>query len=254
MPMRRTLAVVLVLFVAGCGEEAGNEPRDAADTAETTAEPQRLFLTISQDNDTVKGRTVLLTGDVSEPGATIDVDGEKEATANANGVFRVRLRLPELGENAFRVEATKPGFDGDSQTISITRERTARELAAVRARRRERRERELADLRTNAKPIPPRQLQKNPDSFAGERIVISGEIFQIQEGGDNFFLMNTECETEFDITICDGPSVYVTYDFSIPQAEEDLVTVYGTVQGGYDYETQAGGSNFVGHVEARIIE
>jgi hypothetical protein len=31
-------------------------------------------------------------------------------------------------------------------------------------------------------------------------------------------------------------------------------TVYGEVQGGYDYETQIGGSNYVAHVEGEIIE
>jgi len=32
------------------------------------------------------------------------------------------------------------------------------------------------------------------------------------------------------------------------------VTVYGRVQGGYEYDTSTGGSNYVGHIKARIIE
>ena len=38
------------------------------------------------------------------------------------------------------------------------------------------------------------------------------------------------------------------------KAEEDLVTVYGTVTGGLDYDTAVGGSNFVASIEADIIE
>ena len=101
---------------------------------------------------------------------------------------------------------------------------------------------------------PQRNFRRAPISSQASRSR-SGEIFQIQEdGGDNFFLINTECETEFDIRLCDGPTVHVTYDESTDKTEDDFVTVYGIVEGGYEYDTSIGGSNFVASVDAEIIE
>ena len=46
----------------------------------------------------------------------------------------------------------------------------------------------------------------------------------------------------------------MTYPFPTDKTEEDLVTVYGVAAGGHEYDTQIGGSNFVGSIDARIIE
>jgi hypothetical protein len=258
MPIRRIAALSLafvVLIASGCGQ---SEESDGTATSKT-APPEPTVVTfenVNEDGEKFRRKRLEVTGVASEPGAEIDAGEGRTTTADSKGEFSLRVRLKEIGENAIDLIASKPGFESSTRTIYITRGRTAAERAALRERERLRREREEAELRASAQAIDPKQFQKNPDEFAGEKVVISGEIFQIQEGDldENFLLMNTECETEFEVRICDGPTVHVTYEGSTDKTEEDLVTVYGTVTGGYEYETQIGGANYVGSIEAEILE
>lgn len=250
------MCAALAFGVGGCGEEDERaDGTEAAETQATTEVAQDLGLEVNEDGETVKGKSVLVTGQVDPGQAEVFVNGERVLTDDS-GRFRKRAGLPNVGRNAITVKAVKEGFDPVTETIHVTRRRTAAEVAASRERRRKARERRLATLRSEARAIPPREFQKDPDRYSGDPVVMSGQIFQIQEGRgeENFFLMNTECATEFDVTLCDGPTVYVSYDFSTRFTEESLVSVLGVVQGGYEYDTQIGGSNYVGHIRAEIIE
>jgi hypothetical protein len=211
---------------------------------------------VNEDGDTVTGRRLELTGVVSEPGAEIDAGNDQSTTADEQGHFSLTVRLEAIGENTFFVAARKPGFTSDNGTIYVTRRRTAAERQALRERRIERQARLEAELRATAQWLDPELLQKNPDKYAGERVVMTGEVMQIREGDvdGSFLLMNTGCETEYEVRICDGPLVHVSYDGETDKTEDDLVTVYGTVEGGLEYETQMGGSNYVGSIEGGIIE
>lgn len=256
--------VAATLVGVGCGSESGTESNNADESARgyprgytAPPEPKDLTLVINEDGETLRGRNQKITG-TTEPGASVTVNadtGITEATASPNGKFKVPVELDEIGENELYVKATLEGFEDEATRIYVTRERTAAEARAYREAQQRKREQELAELRA-APATDPELLQKNPDRHAGEKIAISGEIFQIQErpGGGGFFLMNTMCSTEYDITICDGPTVYVTYKGTNDLTEDDLVTVYGVVRGGYEYDTQAGGSNYVAHIAAKILE
>ena len=243
-------AAIGVLVVAGCG---GDDSGGGGSATKREKPKEVVIQNVNEDGETVEGGRIVITGVVSEPGAEVQV-GDKEVTANHEGHFRARTPLPRIGENRIYIDARKSGFESDSETVYVTRELTAQERQARAERRRQRREAELAELRASAQQLDPELFQKDPDRYFGEKVVMSGQIFQIQEGGDNFLLMDTMCSTEYDITICDGPTVYVTYPFPTDKTEEDLVTVYGEAMGGYEYETQIGGSNYVGWIEARIIE
>lgn len=248
--------MALAIAVPACGGESGGDASTAERARSTTPEPPpELELAVNEDGESVKGKSVLVTGRVEPGQAEVLVNGERVLTDDS-GRFKKRAGLPDVGENVITIKATKEGFDSVTETIRVTRRRTSAEIAASRERRRKARERRLATLRNEARAIPPREFQKDPDRHTGDSVVMSGQIFQIQEGRDedNFFLMNTECSTEFDITLCDGPTVYVSYDFSTKFTEDSLVTVYGVVEGGYEYDTQIGGSNYVGHIRAEIIE
>lgn len=258
------LALLIVIgAVAGESEDTGDD-NQAQDTPATEAPREVTIETIAEDGTAVEGKSVLVSGTVSEPGAKVEVEN-KEVTADADGEFQVRISLPKVGDNSSFVTARKPGFEPDSMSISITRELTAKERAIRAERRRVARERaaerrrlareaELAELRNSAVALDPGQFQKDPDRYTGQNITMTGQIFQIQEGGPNFFLMTTECDTSYGATLCTGPDVYVSYAFPTDKTEEDVVTVYGTVRGGYEYDTAAGGSAYVGHLRARIID
>ncbi len=49
-------------------------------------------------------------------------------------------------------------------------------------------------------------------------------------------------------------NVWVDVVGTIKSAEDDIITVYGTVQGTKSYETQIGGETYVPQVKARYVE
>ena len=251
-----TLAV-LAFLAAGCGTET-DDTADRPASSVSADEPRDVSPDVSidspSDGDETTSATMMITGTASPPEAEIRI-GSRTATPDARGAWEREIKL-ELGENAIDVVASVPGSSETADAgITVTRKRTAAQRKAFRAAQERRRLARLDRLRANARAIDPKQLQKSPDRYTGDEVMITGEIFQIQErDGDNFFLMNTECETEYEVTFCNGPTVHVTYGFSTEKTEDDIVTVYGTVAGGYEYDTQIGGTNFVGSVEARIIE
>jgi hypothetical protein len=243
------VAVVLGLLVTvGCGDDGGGGDNGKPDR------PKEVTIDfVEQDGMTVHRKRIVLSGTVSPARATVSVKN-KTVTSDAKGDFRIPVPLREIGENMIYLDARKPGWKSAHETLYVSRALTVAERAARAERRRQRREAALAELRASAEALDPELFQKDPDRYYGKKLIMTGEIFQIQEGGDNFLLMDTECSTEYDITICDGPTVYVSYSFPTDKTEEDLVTVYGVAQGGYEYETQIGGSNYVGWIEAKIIE
>ena len=240
---------------AACGSESGGS-QDEPTQAELAAEKaEQLDVSIDEpfDGETTTRHRMMVSGTVEPPDAEVKVNGIS-ASVGPDGSWEERVDL-DLGENPVSVRATVPGSTEQvNDSIDIRRKRTAAQRRAYREAQERKRAERLANLRANAQPIDPELLQKDPDRYAGDVVVMTGEIFQIQEGGDNFFLMDTECSTEFDVTLCDGPTVHVAYDFPTDKTEEDLVTIYGTVIGGMEYDTAAGGSNYVASIEGEIIE
>lgn len=103
----------------------------------------------------------------------------------------------------------------------------------------------------SAQSIPYNQLHKDADRYSGKKVKFRGQIFQIQEDGElgGFMLLAV---TDEGYGFWDD-NVWINYDHSISAAEEDIITVYGTVVGETEYETQIGGSTYVPEIDARYI-
>lgn len=242
---------VAVLLLVGCGEESDKEQGSTSE-AQTETEPQleviQLDVTSPEDHATVKAKSTVVKGKVDPPSAKVLVDGRSVPVRG--GRFKIRVKL-SLGENDFALEAAAPGHEDADLTWTVIRKRSAAELAAIRERKRLEKQRKEQEFRAGAKTIDYDQLIKNPDRFTGEKVVYSGQVFQIQEDGfANWLLLSTSCEYD----IC-SDEIYVTYgDMSIDAAQDDQITVYGKVVGGHEYDTQGGGSNYVPHVKAYYID
>lgn len=248
-------ALATVAVLAGCGDSGDNaSSTGVSDGAAERARQLDVTIDSPLDGEETTRGSITVRGTVTPPDATVLVNSKRTAV-DGSGRWQDSVEL-EVGENAIAVTAAVEGSTARANDdIKVTRRRTAAQRAALRAARQRKRAAARARLRSTAKSIPPKQLQKNPDRYAGEPIVISGEIFQIQEDGSGgFLLMNTECETEYEIRICNGPTVHVEYAGSTSKTKDDFVTVYGTVVGGYEYDTAIGGSNFVASVKAEILE
>lgn len=278
--MNRPAAVALATLTmaatgfAGCGGSSSGSSSNAAETQKPTegdrvakrAEQLDVVVDEPSDEQETTKTSILISGTVTPADAKVVVVNGDEPSPSPDGRWKTRLDL-ELGRNFVGAKASVDGTTVTaSDSVNVTRKRTAaqsvaykaaqaRKRVARKAAQARKREERLTSLRANAQAIAPKLLQKNPDKYSDEQVVVSGEIFQIQEGqGDNFFLINTECTTEFEVRLCDGPTVHVAYDSETSKGEDDLVTVYGTVIGGLDYDTAAGGSNYVASIEADIIE
>jgi hypothetical protein len=251
--------LALLVFSGGCGSssdsESGSAAPESGSTSEPEPEPVELDVVVDKpsDGDTVRYPKVRVEGTVQPADADLRINN-RSVNVDSDGSFSKAVNL-EIGDNPINVRASVAGStDRASEDLTVIRRRTPAEQRAFRAAQERKRQERIANLRANAQTIDPELLQKNPDKYAGTPVAITGEIFQIQEGGDNFLLMNTKCETEYDITICDGPTVHVVYGFDTDKTEDDLTTIYGIVEGGYEYDTQAGGTNYVASVKAQIIE
>lgn len=94
------------------------------------------------------------------------------------------------------------------------------------------------------------QLARNPDTYNGEKIKISGKVLQAETGGDICYAriaMNNDYNTV----------VFVTYDSDLLNyrlLDDDQVTVYGTSLGIYSYEAVSGATITIPWLNADIIE
>lgn len=254
--MSRRLAVLLALAplsVAGCADDTNPaDPADGPAPAQTrTAEPEPTALEITRpgDGDEIRRGRVMLSG-TSEPGTKVNVDGIP-ATVASDGDWRRRVTL-RLGRQTFDVTAIAAGKERTRDDVTVTRRRSAAELRALRARRAAARARREANFKASAKAIPYNQLNKDADRYTGKRVVYRGRILQIQEdeGVGGFMLLQV---TDLGYGLWDDP-VWVDYERSISSAEDDVVTVYGTVTGAKSYETQIGGETYVPQIRARYVE
>lgn len=101
--------------------------------------------------------------------------------------------------------------------------------------------------------IDVRELDKNPDLHLGERIVLRGQVFTIQEDADGTFL-------QIWVRYPGGSSydriaVVVIYDGILPGVYEDTnITVYGTALGTFEGTNAYGGTITQPRVFADVIE
>lgn len=256
----RCFAAALCLVAVGCGGDGGGDDGSASSDGPTREEliaqkADQLDVSIDEpvDFDETTRTSLTVRGVVQPADAEVTVNG-RAAEVSGDGRWETSVDL-ELGSNSVNAKASVSGSTARANaSVTIRRTRTAAQRRAFRAAQKRKREARLAEVRANAREIDPELLQKDPDRYSGDLVKVAGQIFQIQEGGDNFMLLNTKCSTEYDITLCDGPTVHVFYDQSTNKTEDDLVVVYGRVEGGLDYDTAIGGSNYVASVEGEIIE
>lgn len=148
------------------------------------------------------------------------------------------------GTKTFKVAASKPGYDGDQASVDVRRRLSKAEKAERAAAAKQR-------WMASATSIPFGQLDKNPDRYSGDRVMYRGQIFQIQEDfGSTMILLSVTDEGYGFWT----DEIMVTYDGTTEAVEDDIVTIYGTVEGSETYETRIGGENTVAKIKAKYIE
>jgi hypothetical protein len=115
-----------------------NASAPGATSAPAPAAPKPIELTVTSPDDgtTVRTKSVLIKGVVSLDEADVVVGGDPATVRNGRFVARVPLHL---GDNEVDITAAAQDAEDQSTTVVVTRKRTARQLAALRERRRQRR-------------------------------------------------------------------------------------------------------------------
>ena len=94
------------------------------------------------------------------------------------------------------------------------------------------------------------QLARNPDTYMGEKVKVSGKVLQTGEDSGISYLrlaMNSSYDT----------IVFVTYDskdISYRLLENDMVTVYGSAFGVYSYQAVSGATITIPWILATYVE
>lgn len=96
------------------------------------------------------------------------------------------------------------------------------------------------------------ELDKNPDKYAGEYVKYKGQIIQIMEDETSTDIRLAVTKDSYGYDFNDV--IYITYEGTTEFVEDDIVTVYGTVEGSLTYESQAGYQITLPHIEAEIFE
>ena len=100
-------------------------------------------------------------------------------------------------------------------------------------------------------------LVKDPDSYAGKRYKVFGWVFQFDAAtGTDGFLADVGPKRKYDQYGYVQRAAFVADDSKLLKniVEGDLVTMYATVIGAYDYETQEGGATTVPQFDVNIIK
>ncbi len=262
-----TVAVLACLGAVGCADSSSTTTTGAAAPAvaptTTAAAPApdpttSLQVDAPQDQQIVHRSRITVSGRTDD-GAEVTVDGK--AVDVAAGRFRTTRKV-SLGDSTVVVKATAPGAAQTTQTLAVTRERSAAERqalerrrdqrrAAAKRRRAERKARARASFIASAGAVPYKALQKDAGAHKGKHVVFRGQVFQIQQDGDLGGIMLLSV-TDEGYGFWDD-NIWVDYDHAIGANEDDIVTVYGTITGSKSYETQAGGETYVPRMHARYI-
>lgn len=216
--------------------------------AESTVNEIALFKTRS-DSFTVRG-------EVDPATATVGWHrtGRQSTTpvsVHPDGTFTTRLPTHKSGANDFVIEAEQSGYRKDDHIVGVIRKLSPAQLAAQRAARERARAAARQSFINRATTIPYNQLEKNADRYKGKRVVYRGQIFQIQEDGDNGGIMLLSV-TDEGYGFWDD-NIWIDYDHSIRSAKDDIITVYGRITGQQSYETQIGGETYVPRMRAKYI-
>lgn len=258
---RLTCPVLIALLslpmaaIAGCGGGGTTKtvtvtqtaPAASVTTEETTAsatapEPEPEPVKVLSEGPFVTHRDqVKLHGSVTPAGAKVRVNGHR---ATVTGTRWTKLvPITKKGDNTYKIVATKSGHDRDTTSAIVTRELSADEKAAARAARKQ-------AFIAQAAALPYNQILAHPSRYEGTKVRFSGEIFQVQEDSGTSVILLSVTDEGYGFW---DDHVWIDYNGTIRGAEGDQLTVYGTMTGTQDYDTQAGGNTTVPSMRAKYV-
>jgi hypothetical protein len=126
----------------------------------------------------------------------------------------------------------------------------AQRKAEEKARKEAARQAYEANYKASAQSIPYKQLDKSTDPYVGSKVTYRGQIFQIQSSGNTNVILLSVTDEGYGFW---DDNIWVDYQGKVNGAEDDIITVWGTITGTKSYETQAGGETYVPRMRAKYL-
>lgn len=251
------LAIAAGLVATGCGQ--GQKPAIVSTIAKSPAKPTPAATPIPQVTFNMPQRIIVdktrvtILGTVTPATARINISGH-HPKVHADGSFSSSIPV-KVGSHQFFVDGNATGYkDSDFAVVQVIRKRSQAEIVRHRTAVKARRIQHVVNFKANAQTIPYNQLHKDADRYAGSHVRYHGQIMQIQEDGNSGGVMLLSVTPDpYGYGTWDD-NVWVNYKGRVKSAEDDEITVYGTVVGSKSYETQIGGETYVPEINAKYIE
>lgn len=112
-------------------------------------------------------------------------------------------------------------------------------------------EQEIADFKAACQTYEYKILKKDAEKFIGERIKIRGNIMQIQESNTFTFMLLQVTNLSHGIWT---DNVAIMYYGIVPAYEDDIITVFGEINGFYSYQSVSGWNITVPSLVGKYIE
>lgn len=120
-------------------------------------------------------------------------------------------------------------FSNDNSTTSTTTTNTQTTQSTCTS--------DITSLQNTATTIDFKQLNKNPDSFTGQTVMFTGKIVQIQESNGEGMIRLSVTKDSYDWSFSD--IIYIDYQGHNDSVQDDVVTVYGVINGSHTYKSVA---------------
>jgi len=222
-----TCCLGALLFIGIVGMMAPETTITEPTTTTESMAATKLIITSPKDGETVKGVDKVIIKGYSEPNATVTING-KNVTLETDGNFTYEV-LVKMGMNTIKISAKAPGKSTTTLKGDIMRVESEDEYKA------------------SCKTTSFNELDKNPDKYAGQRVVYTGRVIQIMEDFGT-------TDIRMDVNDVFGDTIYVTFDGTTSAVEDSMITVYGEVYGSYTYESVAGYQITLPRITAKYID
>ncbi len=111
---------------------------------------------------------------------------------------------------------------------------------------------DLVTFKTQTQTVDYKKLEKDPNSFTGQKAQFTGQILQIQESGGNTVIRLAVTKTDYGWD--PNNVVWVDYQGTTDAVQDDVVTVYGVLAGSYTYTSEANYSIALPSITACVID
>lgn len=118
----------------------------------------------------------------------------------------------------------------------------------------EARAKELDTFKASCKPIPYKDLARNPDNFNGNHVLYTGKVIQVMEDGNDIQLRVNITKDDYGYY---DDTIFVTYTKKSTEGrilEDDIITIWGTANGNITYTTVLGSEMTIPRVDARVVK